>query len=119
MAAATLGQLEPFDPQVDDWVIYTERTEQFFVANGITDDAKKVAVLLTVIEGIAYALLRNLLAPAKPAKKSFDVVVKVMKDHLKPKPLVIAERFKFHRRNQHEEETVAQYLTELRKFSEP
>ena len=54
MAAATLGQLEPFDPQVDDWVMYTERTEQFFVANGITDDAKKVAVLLTVIGGKAY-----------------------------------------------------------------
>ena len=90
---------------------------KFFVANGITDDAKKVAILLTVIGRKAYALLRNLLAPAKPAEKSFDVLVKVMKDHLKPKPLVIAERFKFHRRNQHGRETVAQYLAELRKFS--
>ena len=102
MATATLRQLEPFDPQVDNLVMYTEWTEQFFVANGITNDAKKVAVLLMVI-----ALLRNLLAPAKPAEKSFDVLVKVMKDHLKPKPLVIAERFKFHCRNQHEGEMVA------------
>ena len=54
----------------------------------------------------------------KQAKKSFDVLVKVMKDHLKPKPLVIAKRFKFHLRNQCQGETVAQYLTELRKFSE-
>ena len=51
MTTATLGQVEPFNPQVDDWVLYTERLEQFFVANGITDDAKKVAVLLTVIGG--------------------------------------------------------------------
>ena len=71
-----------------------------------------------VITGKAYALLQNLLAPAKPAKKSFDTLVKVMKDNLKPKPFVIAERFKFHCRNQHEGETLAQYLTELRKFSE-
>ena len=62
--------------------MYTERTEQFFVANRITNDAKKVAVLLTVIGGKAYALLQNLVAPAKPAEKSFDALVKVMKDHL-------------------------------------
>ena len=114
MTTATLGQVEQFDPQVDDWVLYTERLEQFFVANGITDDAKKVAVLLTVIGGKAYALLRNLLAPTKPAGKSFETLVEVMKDHLKPKPLVIAERFKLYRRNHHEGETVAQYLAELR-----
>ena len=114
MAAATLGQLEPFDPQVNNWVMYTERTEQFFIANGITDDAKMVAVLLTVTGGKVYALLRNLLAPAKPPKKPFDILVKVMKDHLKLKPLVIADRFKFHRRNEHKGETVAQYLAELR-----
>ena len=41
-----------------------------------------------------------------------------MKDHLKPKPLVIAERFKFHRRNQHEGETVAQYLAKLRRLTQ-
>ena len=57
MTTATLGQVEPFDLQVDDWVLYAERLEQFFVANGITDDAKKVAVLLTVIGGKAYVCL--------------------------------------------------------------
>ena len=71
-----------------------------------------------VIGGKAYTLLRNLLAPAKPAEKSFDILVKVMKDHLKPKLLVMAESFKFHHRSQHEGETVAQYLAELWKFSE-
>ena len=116
MAATTLGQLELFDSQVYNWVMCTEQTEQFFVANGITNDAKKVTRLLTVIGGKAYTLLRILLAPAKPAKKSFDILVKVMKDHLKPKLLVIAKWFKFHCRNQHEGETVAQYLAQLRKF---
>ena len=75
-------------------------------------------MFLTVVGGKAYALLRNLLAPIKPATKSYSEVVKVMKDHLKPKPLIIAERFKFHRRNQREGETVAQYLAELRRLTE-
>ena len=98
--------------------IYSERLDQFLVANGVVDDAKKVAVFLTVIGGRAYALLRNLLAPTKPADKSYGELVKVMKNHLKPTPPVIAERFKFHRRNQRDGETVAQYLAEMRKLTE-
>lgn len=41
-----------------------------------------------------------------------------MKDHLKPKPPVIAESFKLHRRNQQDGDRFAQYLAELRKLTE-
>ena len=41
-----------------------------------------------------------------------------MKDHLSPKPLIIVERYKFHKRTQHEGESVAQYLAALRKLAE-
>ena len=41
-----------------------------------------------------------------------------MKDHLSPKPLIIAERFKFYKRNQHEGKSVAQYLAALRTLAE-
>ena len=90
-----------------------------FVANSKVDRAKKVTVFLTVLGGKAYALLENLLAPTctKPTDKVYGDLVKAMKDHLKPKPLIIAERFKFHHRNQREGETVAQYLVELHKLT--
>ena len=42
----------------------------------------------------------------------------VCKFHLAPKPLGIAERFRFHKRNQGEEETVAQYVAVLKRLSE-
>ena len=45
--AATLGHMDPFDVKNDDWSLYTERLGQFFVANDIADDKKKVAVLLS------------------------------------------------------------------------
>ena len=32
---ATLGTMDPFDPDFDNWSAYTERLEQFFVANNI------------------------------------------------------------------------------------
>ena len=44
--------------------------------------------------------------------------MKLLKDHLSPKPLIIAERFRFHKRNQREGETVTQYIAELRKLAE-
>ena len=113
----TFGTMDPFDPDTDNWPAYSERLEQFFVANDIAD-GKKVAVLLTLIGTKAYTLLRNILAPDKPASKDYDQLVETLKAHLDPKPIVIAERFKFHRRNQREGESIAQYIAELRKLSE-
>ena len=118
MATVMLGQVELFKLEGGDWNVYTERLDQFLVANGVAESAKKVAVFLTVIGGRAYAMLQNLLAPTKPADKSYGELVKVVKDHLKPKPLVIAERLKFHRRNQQDSKTVAQHLAELHKLTE-
>ena len=48
----------------------------------------------------------------------YDEIVAAMKDHLNPKPLVIAERYKFHQRVQKEGESVAQYLASLQKLAE-
>ena len=44
--------------------------------------------------------------------------MKLLKDHLSTKPLTIAERFPFHKRNQREGETVTQYIAELRNLAE-
>ena len=116
--AAKVGKVEPFNPGQDDWLLYTECLEQFFIANEMTEDKKKVATLLTAIGATGYALLRSLVAPTKPGDKKYDKLVKTMKDHLNPKPIVIAERFKFYRRNQGEGETVAQYVAKLRWLTE-
>uniref|UniRef100_A0A8C6KTL9 CCHC-type domain-containing protein n=1 Tax=Nothobranchius furzeri TaxID=105023 RepID=A0A8C6KTL9_NOTFU len=48
----------------------------------------------------------------------YDDIVGVLQTHFAPKPLVIAERFQFHKRNQGEEETVAQYVAVLKRLSE-
>ena len=87
MAAAQIGQIEPFEIGSDDWELYAKRLEQ--LANGIDEEKRKVAVLVTVIGQKAYALLRNLLATTKPHKKKYAELVEQMKNHLKWKPLTI------------------------------
>ena len=78
----TFGTMDPFDPDTDNWPAYAERLEQFFVANDIAD-GKKVAVLLTLIGTKAYTLLRNILAPDKPASKDYDQLYYI-RVHLSP-----------------------------------
>lgn len=43
--ASLLGSIEQFDPKYGDWSEYTERLEQYFLANDINDDKKQTAVL--------------------------------------------------------------------------
>lgn len=113
----SIGKLEAFDETREDWSAYVERVEQYFLANDVEND-KKVPVLLTVIGGKTYSLLRTLTSPAKPSTKTFDEIVEILKGHLSPKPLVIAERFRFHKRDQREDENINSYVAELKKLSE-
>ena len=65
----------------------------------------------------AYTLLRNIVAPDKPAAKEYDQLVEAFRAHLDLKPIIIAEWFKFHHKKQRESESIAQYIAELRKLS--
>ena len=110
---ATIGSIEPFDPSTGDWSSYAARLDQYITANDVPE-GRKVATLLTVIGSATYKLLENLLTPDQPATKSYAELIAALKGHLSPKPLVIAERYRFHKRDQQSGETIAQYTAELR-----
>ena len=65
-----------------------------------------------------YALLRSISAPRKPKELSFKEIVEILTKHLDPKPIVIAERYKFHKAEQEESESIRQYLAKLQKLVE-
>ncbi|XP_060070306.1 uncharacterized protein LOC132550276 [Ylistrum balloti] len=114
---AVYGKIESFDFEMN-WDEYVERVEQYFIANGVEDADKQRSILLTVMGQKMYGLVRNLTSPAKPSAKTYDELKTLISQHLKPKPLIIAERFKFYQRNQHSNETVCQYVAGLRRLSE-
>ena len=101
---ATIGHVELLDLS-ENWSLYTERLGQFFVANEIKDDAKQVAELIVIT---VKQTVRIAAQPVGTRCVSFEEVRRTgscVGDHLDPKPLVIAERFKFHHRNQREGES--------------
>ena len=113
---ALVGQVGEYVDGKEDIASYIERIELYFAANYVEKD-NEVVTLLAVIGADAYGILRNLLAPQRPKDKSFDELKEVLIGHYSPKPILIAERFKFHRRNQLESESIAQFVVELKRLA--
>ena len=98
-----MGKIQEFCPEKEKFSAYLERVELFFAANDIATE-KQVPVFLSVVGGVTYGVLRNLIAPDNPKDKAFEEITTTLKAHFKPKTLVIVERFHFQRRNQSPEE---------------
>ena len=93
---ATIGSIEPYDPSSGDWEAYEERLEMFLDANAVAE-CQQVATLLTVIGGTAFKYVQNLVTPASPKDKTCTELMDALTAHFSPKPLVIAERYRFHK----------------------
>ena len=64
-----------------------------------------------------YTLLFDLFAPDSPATKDYAAIVEKLKSHFEPKSTnVLAHRYTFHRRNQGPNESIAEYVVELRRL---
>ncbi|CAN7949544.1 unnamed protein product [Ixodes hexagonus] len=100
------------------WDEYVERLEMFCVANKITTDEQKRAVLLSCCGEQAYGLIVTLVKPVRPTTASYDEIKTAVRKHLHPRPSELYARFLFYRRNQAAEESVADYVTALRKLAE-
>ena len=87
--------------------------KQYFFTNNVSG-AKNVAAFLSAIGAKRHELLYNLLATDLPKDKQFNDLVKMLCAHLKPKPLLITEQFKFHKRMQHKDESVPEYIITLK-----
>lgn len=111
----TLFSIETYDTtkKFDRWLM---RLESVFKVFGVPE-TKKAAYLLHYMGPDAYDVLCDKLSPELPSNKTYDQLVKTMKQHYNPEPLEIAEIFRFLQRKQHEGETVQDYLTALQRLA--
>ena len=113
---ARFGSIEQYATG-SDFEDYIDRVEQFFAANDVPlmneptaeHSAKQKGIFLSSIGAETYTLLKDLVAPSKPKEKSYEELKETLLRHLKPKRLVMSERFRFHSRKQREGETVTQF----------
>ena len=115
---ATHSHLREFNPAVEDWISYAERLEFHFAANEVKEADKQRAILFSVCGAATYKLIKNLLAPAKPADASFKDIVKLLNEHYQPKPSRVVQCYLFNSHVRKQGESVATYVAELKRLSE-
>ena len=74
-----VGSIESYNSEREEWSSYTERFDQYALANGIEEEKKIVAVFLTVVGPETYSLLRDLLTPARPSDLKYKELVDIPK----------------------------------------
>ena len=111
-----IGKIQEFRPETERFSTYVERLKLYFDANSVTAE-KKVPVFPTVIGTKNYSLLSDYYSPGKPRDQSLDDLIKTMKDHFEPVPIIIAECFQFYKRDQKSGETIADFVAELRRLA--
>ena len=115
---AVHGAVGQFNEDAEEWPAYCERLMHYFTANDVKTDEKRRTILLSVCGAHIYQLVRSLVSPEKPADKTFEEIVKLVRDHLTPPSSCIVRRFYFNSRFQKGTETVGQFVAELRRLSE-
>ncbi|KAI7789894.1 hypothetical protein IRJ41_014004, partial [Triplophysa rosa] len=113
---ATIGRVPEFDNTKEDFDTYMGRFERWVAANEI-DSGKKADVFLSVLGPTEYGLLKSLVEPAKVIDLTYSQITQTLSDHFKPKPILIAERFRFYQRNQSHDETISDYILALKRLA--
>lgn len=106
LTMATIGQIESYQRDSEDWLQYIERLKFFFEANGIRDAARKRAAFLSIIGPDTFKTLLSIIAPSKPDEKSYEELVTELSNHYRPKRSQI-----YYRSNHQPGDTIASYLS--------
>ena len=82
------------------------------------ESGKQRAIFLSCCSATTDGFIRSLATPHKPNVISYQELVKRVTAHFNPRPSKIVARFKFNSHSQELGETIADYVSELRKLSE-
>ena len=89
------------------------------MANAITNEAQQRAILLSTVGQSTYQAFRELTYPKKPKEHKFIELCDLMRKHLKPTvPSMAVERVKFHASVRNDNQSIADYVTSLKKLDD-
>lgn len=119
MAKLSFGSISVFNHEVQEWYLFKDRLEQWFLANELEDSEdkskrKRRAILLSSLSENTYKLVRDLALPTDVGTLNYEDVVKLLDEHCTPATCGFAERFKFHSATQHMNEGLAEWAARVR-----
>lgn len=121
MSKVSIGTLCTYNHEVNDWQIYKDRLEQWFLANDVDADEKgqikRRAILVSSLSENTYRLVRDLALPSNITSLSYGHLVKLLDGHFKPTKCGFAERYLFHSSAQLDNETLTEWAARVRSLA--
>ena len=117
MASSLLGALSAFDPKTSSYTVFSERLTQFFIANEITSDDRKKAILLNTLNEECYVLLRNLCVPQTPSDLKYDDLNKLLLQHFSQVKSYFSERLKFYNAKKRQDEKIGDWEARVKSLA--
>lgn len=111
---AGIGKIQDFVPGRDDVDTYLLQLKHFFKANAITEDGKKVSFFITLVGSKVISTLVDLFSPEDLDAKTYPEIIEKFKKHFQPERLVVSERHKFYSRRQKIDESISEYVVEIK-----
>lgn len=111
-----VGHIEPFVPG-GNFRAYEDRLTQFFLVNDVQEEAM-VPLFITIAGPDIYEILTSLMVPDIPSSKSFDVIMKTLREHFTPKKNKRSERYRFYKAVQEEGESINEFVIRLKMLSQ-
>ena len=114
-------QIKEFNASKEDWRDYIEQVEQYIKAHGLDGDDKEPtrhSLFLSGVGSSTYRKLKSLLAPIKPAEKTFAEAVDVLTKHYSLPPSEVVQSYHFFTRVGQLGEMVSAFVAELRRIAE-
>lgn len=115
MAKQITGHIETYVIG-DDFNDYIERMDALIGLNEIAA-AAQMNFCIGFCGGDLYKIIKSCIAPTKITEITYVEMKNKLKEYFEPKLNKTAERFKFYSRQQKEEESVSDYLVELKALS--
>lgn len=101
----------------DDFEIFAERLEQYFIANAVGDD-RKTAVLLTLVDENVYKTIKNLCDPVLPKQKTYKELIELLETQYKARVSVFRKRIIFNNLRQGEE-SISEWFVKIKQLAAP
>nr|XP_022906874.1 uncharacterized protein K02A2.6-like [Onthophagus taurus] len=112
--------LQPYDENNENFDSYLQRLDNHLQLRGVDKNSQTklcVQILIGCLSPKIYQILTKLTAPDLPNTRSYDELIKLLREYLAPQASVTAEQHKFYTRLQGEGESIQCYVAELRKLT--
>lgn len=103
-----------FDPAKENWQLYKERLENYFLVCAIENPDRQKAFLINCIGSKPYKLVRDLCTPEAPASKTYAELCQILDQHYTPPIIAYKERRKFYSTQKASSESVGEWLVRLK-----